>query len=78
MLIKYNLRISKHGCFMKILMPLFLLFALTSCGTSKTIYAEEKLKLCKQSCEMKYSKYNYKELSACKSKCQEKFREDVK
>jgi hypothetical protein len=45
------------------------LLLLTSCGTAKDIYIDNKFDLCRQACELKYSKYDYQKKSACLSKC---------
>lgn len=56
----------------------FLLIYLSSCGSAKTMYADNKYDLCMQSCDLKYSKYNYQERSKCQSECASKKQEDAK
>ena len=63
---------------MKVLIITFSLLFLSSCGTTKSMYAETKLQVCRDACDLKYSKYDYKGLSECRVKCQKKFSSDVK
>ncbi|MFT6070722.1 MAG: hypothetical protein ACJAT2_000718 [Bacteriovoracaceae bacterium] len=56
---------------------LALLF-LASCGSAKDIYIDNKFDLCRQGCELKYSKYDYQKKSNCLNKCTQKKYDDVK
>lgn len=53
-------------------------FLFTSCGTTKTVYAETKMQICEDACKLRFSKHDYTGLSKCRSECKMKFREDVK
>ncbi|MCO4792824.1 MAG: hypothetical protein KC493_03870 [Bacteriovoracaceae bacterium] len=63
---------------MKIVTHLTLLLTLAACGQAKTIYADQKYDLCKEKCNLKYSKYNTTEKNQCLSKCSRSKYEDVK
>ena len=51
---------------------------LTSCGTAKDIYIDNKYDLCRRSCELKYSKYEYQKRSECFNKCSKEKYETIK
>lgn len=51
---------------------ILLVLIITSCGTAKDIYVDNKYDLCRKSCDLKYSKYDYKKKSACLNKCSQK------
>ena len=47
---------------------LFLVFA-AGCGTAKTTYIDTKYQLCRDACQLKYSKYESQKYNACISEC---------
>lgn len=58
-------------------MAAVMLILVTSCGTAKDVYIDNKFDLCRRACDLKYSKYDYQKKSACMNRCSQKRTNDA-